>query len=73
MALRAIEEGHAPDAEKSARDALAEFHGEKQTDELTAPAVLLDAPLAQKKGTEAKAAQEGLCPSVKLTRMEGKV
>jgi hypothetical protein len=66
-ALRAIEEAHAPDAEKSERDALAEFHGEKQTDELTARAVLVDAPLDQKKGAEAKAAQQALCPSVKLT------
>ena len=67
MALRAIEEAHAPDAEKSARNALAEFHGEKQTDELTARAVLVDPPLDQKKGAEAKAAAETPRPSAKLT------
>ena len=73
-ALRAIEEARAPDAEKSARDALAKFHGEKQTDdEFTAAAVLVDAPLAQKKGADAKAAQQALCPSVKLARMEERV
>jgi serine/threonine protein kinase/Tfp pilus assembly protein PilF/TolB-like protein len=59
LAEVAIEEGHAPDAEKSVRDALAEFHGDKQTDdELMAAGVLVDALLAQKKRTEAKAAAD---------------
>jgi hypothetical protein len=50
-----MEEGHAAEAEKSARDALKEFRdGQQADDELTAAAVVLEALLAQGKTEDAK-------------------
>lgn len=55
LAKLAIEEGHAPDAETSARQCKEQFQQEQQKDdELTASLVIIDALLAQKKQAEAE-------------------
>ena len=54
------EEGHAADAEKSARQAMNDFRNQHQPDdELTAAAILIESLLAQGRSTEAKAAADG--------------
>ncbi|HKV94466.1 MAG TPA: hypothetical protein VJW20_18110, partial [Candidatus Angelobacter sp.] len=56
LAKLAIEEGHAPDAEISARASQQQFHSDHQgDDELAADTVLINALLAQGKQSEAEA------------------
>ncbi len=63
LARLAIEEGHAPDAEASARACIDQFQKEQQADdELTARIVLIDALLAQARLSEAQKEMETAQP-----------